>query len=218
MINSIIAECKAVIFDMDGLLINSEPIWKIAEIEGFKRANLATTEEECKQTTGLRMDEVIDYWFERKSHNGMDKVALHNFIINYMVNSMLLSGEPMPGAIETVKFFAKKGLPLAVATSSPKVLLDAVLARLQIREYFSVLCSAEFEKFGKPNPAVFITAAQKLGVPNERCLIFEDSVNGVIAAKAARSLCIAVPEKGRANDPRFTIADAVLETLEGVFE
>lgn len=198
---------------MDGLLINSEPIWKIAEIEGFAKADLEISVEECKQTTGLRMDEVIDYWFERKPNNGMDKGELHSFIINYMVKAMLEMGEPMPGAVETVKFFAEQGYPLAIATSSPVSLLNAVVERLDIAAYFKVLCSAEHEPFGKPHPAVFITAAQQLGILNERCLILEDSINGVIAAKAARSYCVAIPEQEKFTDSKFAIADAKFESL-----
>jgi HAD superfamily hydrolase (TIGR01509 family) len=214
MIKALFSDIEAVIFDMDGLLIDSEPIWKIAELKGFAMANVELSIAECKETTGLRMDEVIAYWFSRKPNNGMPQAEVYEYIIDFMVKEILLRGEPMLGAVPLVKRLHEQGYPLAVATSSPHVLLNAVLERLKLNSYFSVLASAQDESYGKPNPAVFITAAKKLGVLPEKCLIFEDSINGVIAAKASRARCIAVPEKELLNDKRFSIADAVFENLD----
>jgi sugar-phosphatase len=89
-----------------------------------------------------------------------------------------------------------------------------VVDKLNIRDYFDLLYSAEFEPYGKPHPGIFITAAKKLGSDPKHCLVIEDSVNGVIAAKAARMLCVAVPEAEKQNDPKFSIADYQLKTLE----
>jgi sugar-phosphatase len=92
-------------------------------------------------------------------------------------------------------------------------LIEAVVDKLQIRKYFEVLWSAEFEPFGKPHPGIFITTAKKLQVNPIDCLVFEDSINGVIAAKAARMRCIAIPEEATFNDVRFAIADEKLVSL-----
>jgi sugar-phosphatase len=92
-------------------------------------------------------------------------------------------------------------------------LIEAVVSKLEIKHYFDFCYSAEFEPFGKPHPGIFITAAYKLNAKHHECLVLEDSVNGVIAAKAARMLCFAVPEKEKFMDPKFSIADLTLKSL-----
>jgi beta-phosphoglucomutase-like phosphatase (HAD superfamily) len=89
--------------------------------------------------------------------------------------------------------------------------IAAALAPLGVT--LDVIVSAEHERYGKPHPAVILTTAERLGVAPTECVVLEDSVNGVIAAKAARALCIAVPEH---EDPRFAIADRVLRSLNEV--
>jgi sugar-phosphatase len=106
---------------------------------------------------------------------------------------------------------ARAGLQLAVASSSPPRLIEASLARLGLRDHFTEIVSAESEPYGKPHPAVFLTTAARLGVAPTECLVFEDSLNGLVAAKAARMICVAVPER---VDPRFAFADLVLPSLE----
>jgi sugar-phosphatase len=93
------------------------------------------------------------------------------------------------------------------------VLIEAALAALGVRERFERVVSAEREPLGKPHPAVFLRTAEALGVPALDCVVLEDSVNGMIAAKAARMACIVVPER---TDPRFALADLVLPSLEAL--
>ena len=100
---------------------------------------------------------------------------------------------------------------MAIASSSYLKIIEAVVKRLKLKGFFDVIYSAEFEKYGKPNPGTFLTTAEKLGVSPMKCLVFEDSLNGVIAAKAARMITIAVPEF---DNPKFIIADKILNSLE----
>ena len=103
---------------------------------------------------------------------------------------------------------------MALASSSSMSLIEAVVDKLNIRMYFDVLWSAEFEPYGKPHPGIFLTTAAKLQVDPKECIVFEDSINGVISAKAARMKCIAIPEEATFNDPRFAIADSKLRSLK----
>ena len=119
----------------------------------------------------------------------------------------------MPGVHETLEALAAAGYPLAIASSSSSEIIAAVLETLDIGGYFRVTQSAEHEPFGKPHPGVYIEAARRLGIEPWRCLAFEDSPNGVIAAKAARMTCIAVPDRALAADRRFGAADLVLSSL-----
>jgi len=103
---------------------------------------------------------------------------------------------------------------MSIASSSHMDLIDAVVDTLKIRQDMQVLQSAEYEPYGKPHPGVYLSAAKALGYIPKNCLVFEDSPNGVLAAKAAQMMCIAVPSKDVKNDKRFVIADKVISSLE----
>ncbi len=205
---------RAAIFDLDGLLIDSEPIWRRTEVEVFASVGLSLTEAMCEATTGLRIDEVARHWFARAPWEGASCEEVAARIVDRMVERVRAEGEPLPGAREAIDVCARAGLRLAVASSSPERLIRAALERLGVADRFEVIASAEHEPLGKPHPGVFLACAARLGVAPTECVIFEDSLNGVLAAKAARALCIAVPSAIDRADPRFTIADRVLGSLE----
>ena len=207
---------EAVIYDMDGILIDSEPNWRRAEIEVFGAYGVTLTEEDCLKTLGFRIDEVEDYWFDRKPWPNRVPGELSEKIVDKMVEFVLASGTPMKGVEHSLKYFAKLNLPLAVASSSHLRLINASLKSLGISNYFKVICSAEQEAFGKPHPAVFIKAAKLLGVDPDKCLVIEDSPSGVIAARAAKMRIIAVPEEHNRSRKEIAIADYVLDSLEEV--
>ncbi len=119
----------------------------------------------------------------------------------------------MPGAREALDVVSAAGFPLALASSSTSEIIAAVLQTMGMERYFQVTQSAEHESYGKPHPGVYIEAARRLGVEPRRCLAFEDSPNGVIAAKAARMLCIAVPDPALKEDRRLQAADLILPSL-----
>eukprot|EP00949_MAST-11_sp_MAST-11-sp1_P001709 g1709.t1 len=220
-------KCVAIVFDMDGLMIDSEPLWHIAEKRVFRTIGVELTTEDCESTCGLRLDEVVAHNFKKfnlKDGSG-DSTAKEKEIFDSIVDTMeeLLRAEAgtraKPGLQQTLDFFAAKGLPMAVASSSPMRLIRAALDGLGIRDRFTVVCSAEDEEFGKPHPGVYITAAKKLGkvADRDRILCLEDSLNGTLAGKAARMKCISVPEVGKnACAAGFQIADAVLDSLEEI--
>lgn len=204
---------RAAIFDMDGLLIDSEPSWRRAEVACFGEVGLALTEDDCHATTGLRIDEVARHWHRRAPWEGPTPHEVAARIVDRMIAIVGAEGTAMPGAAAAVERCAAAGLRLALASSSPARLIDATLARLGLRDRFEVVVSAEHEALGKPHPAVFLTTAARLGVDAADCLVLEDSLHGVIAAKAARMTCVAVPDPSRRDDPRFALADRVLPSL-----
>ncbi|MGB1316130.1 MAG: HAD-IA family hydrolase, partial [Chitinophagales bacterium] len=110
-------------------------------------------------------------------------------------------------------FFKSKNIPIALASSSPSKIITATLEAIGIEDKFVVKHSAEQEVLGKPNPAVFITTANLMNVKPENCLVFEDSVNGTLAAKAAKMKCVSIPAKHDYNRPQFGIADLKLKSL-----
>ncbi len=201
---------RAAIFDLDGLLIDSEPLWRRAEIELFATVGLSLTDAECAETTGLRIDEVVAWRLRQAPWTGTAPAVLTERIVDRVCALIAAEGEGQPGATESVSCCARAGLALAVASSSPERLIRTALARLGLAGAFAHVVSAEHERHGKPHPAVFLSTAERLGVGAVDCLVLEDSLNGVIAAKAARMRCVVVPE---AEDPRFSLADVRLPSL-----
>jgi HAD superfamily hydrolase (TIGR01509 family) len=203
----------AFIFDMDGLLVDSEPLWRIAEIEMLSAVGVPITHDDAVQTTGLRTDEVVELWYARYPWPDPPKKAIEARIITRLIALVRERGRLMPGVRETLQAVSDAGYPLAIASSSSSEIIAAVLDTLDIAPYFQVAQSAEHEPYGKPHPGVYIEAARRLGVEPWRCLAFEDSPNGVIAAKAARMHCIAVPDPALRNDRRLQAADLILPSL-----
>jgi sugar-phosphatase len=119
----------------------------------------------------------------------------------------------MPGVYEVLEECRLAGYKMAIASSSAMRLIEAVVNKLNIRNYFNVTWSAEYEPYGKPHPGIFLSTAKLLGVMPEQCVVLEDAINGVLAAKAAKMPCIAVPEEATYDDPRFAIADKKIKSL-----
>lgn len=204
---------QAVIFDMDGLLIDSEPVWVEAEILVFSKVGVPLTPEMTKQTMGLRSDEVIKYWHTRFPWSGPSQKSVDDELISMMVKLLSVKDITRPGVQDIIAIFEKHNLPMAIASSSPRKLLNAAVKRLAIENKLQSIHSAEHEPYGKPHPGVYITAAKKLDINPEFCLAFEDSPNGVLAAKAAKMKCVAVPDENHKNSDIFKIADIVLDSL-----
>ena len=141
--------CKydAVIFDMDGVLVDSEPLWKIAMHEVFSSLGSTLEKKDFQKTVGLRIDEVIFYW--KNIENWKPSVIeIEEQIINKMITLINAQATPLIGVIDTLDYLSDR-MPIAVASSSPFRLINAVLNKLDILHYFKVVHSAEEEDFGK---------------------------------------------------------------------
>ena len=201
------------IFDMDGLLIDSEPTWRRAEGQVFGSVGLELSDEQMSETMGLRTDEVVAYWFERHPWEGPSPDEVERTLIATVGAMLAEEGEALPGVYETLDRLAAAGFRLALASSSPPVLIDAVLRKLALTARFEVVCSAIHEKLGKPDPAVYLTTCRKLGIDPGRAVAFEDSPAGVRSARAAGLTVVAVPHVDIRHHPVYELADRVLDSL-----
>lgn len=206
----------AVIYDMDGLIINSEPFWRQAEIKVFGTVGLQLTDKDCIETTGFRFDEVVDYWWHKQPWQGKSKTQIHDEVIDEMEYSITHQAHEMSGVHASLDFFKKNDLKIALASSSAMRLIKATVQKLQIESYFDLLVSAEHETYGKPHPAVFLRTAETLKVRPERCLVLEDSYNGLLAAKSAKMKCAVIPDPENFSNPKFVIADWKLNSLKEI--
>ena len=205
---------KAVIFDMDGVIIDSEPLWRRVMIRSFTEAGIPFTENDCRITTGLRFKEVAAYWFGRHRINHIQVDEFDALVIERLSDLIRSEGKPMRGVLQALEHLKQSGYKIAVGTSSNTFFMNTVMDALKIRHYFDVLCSAEHMTYGKPHPEVFLTCAAKLGLDPKECLVIEDSINGIVAAKAAQMKVIAIPDEESKHNPKFVLADYRMGSLE----
>jgi HAD superfamily hydrolase (TIGR01509 family) len=203
---------KAAIFDMDGLLIDSEPYWRRSHIEVLGKYGFMLTEDDVRSGAGKRTPDQVAVWQERFKWQDLSNEAVTRQIVDNVISLVHLNGQALPGVYEVIELLNKHDIPIAVASSSTPELIKVVLDRLNLGEHVKVWHSAEDEEHGKPHPDVFLTTAKSLSVEPGNCLVFEDSLNGVKAAKAAGMKCIAVPEHPH-DPPKFKIADKVVSSL-----
>jgi len=207
-------QIKAVIFDMDGLLVDSELLWIEADLKIFRKIGVPLTAPMTKETIGLREDEVVEHWFYRYPWTGPTKQEVLKEIIDEVIRLIKDQAQPMQGMDEVIKLFSSQNIPMAVASSSEDRIIDTVLTKFSLKDKMKVIYSAEHEHFGKPHPGVYITTAQKLGVSPSECLAFEDSPNGILSAKAAKMRCVAVPNIHVIDKRVFNIADLIINSLK----
>jgi sugar-phosphatase len=207
---------KTIIFDMDGVLIDSEPYWREVEKAIFLKEGVLITDEMCYDVQGLKAEHVVESWvklFPHLKHSVSEYVA---WIQEGVQQKIRTEGHPMDGVLETLEYFKQKGYKMLVASSSNYLLINTVIDRLGIRKYFDVIHSSQDEKLGKPYPDVFLHAAARIGSRPDDCIVIEDSANGVRAAKAAGMTAIAIPAPSNYDNPVFDMAEYKLRSMREV--
>ena len=204
---------KAAIFDMDGLLIDSEPFWRYAEKKVFALLGITITDDHCVEMTGRRIDEVVAYWFKKRPWLDKSTDQVVQEILTGVMELVEARGTALEGVYEVLEILRCQRLKIGLASSSPLPLIEAVVRKLNIGRYFDVVCSAKDEEFGKPHPAVYLTTANRLNVHSGDCVVFEDSLAGVQSAKSAGMVTIAVPAAEQYDDTKFEEADFKLRSL-----
>ncbi len=207
---------KAVIFDMDGVMIDSEPFWQRSEKRVFGEIGVDLSTEQMEQTKGMRIDEVVRYWHNRfpwdaKQYPLEEREKL---IVQGVVELVLEEGEALAGLHEALDLIKSKDLKIGLATSSDTPLIEAVCKSLNIQDYFDVQVSARVVKNGKPAPDVYLLTAEKLGVNPQECLAIEDSANGLLSALRADMRTVVIPRPEYPESEVFKKADYRLAGLD----
>lgn len=211
-------QLRSVIFDMDGLLINSEPLWAEAADEVFKTYGVSLTHEQYITTTGLRTREFVQWWFRHFKIGDEELSSAEKAIIEIVIDKVKRKSSMMPGVDHIIDFFIRKEFKIGLASSSPLELIELVVEMSGISKFLDAVASAEDLPYGKPHPQVYLNCAEALNVDPAECICFEDSFNGMIAAKAAKMKCVVVPHHAQLKDERWGAADLKLSSLQNFGE
>jgi HAD superfamily hydrolase (TIGR01509 family) len=205
---------QTVIFDMDGVIVDTELVHRYAYYKQFGELNIEVPEEMYTSLTGLSTRNTFQKLKEhfRLEHEVEDLILRKRSIFNDAFDSkedLAL----LEGVENLIKDFHKNGMQLIVASSASKVTIDRVFRRFDLHQYFSHIVSGEDFPKSKPHPAIFLHAASLSIAPKENCIVIEDSTNGVKAAKAAGIFCVGY-NSFHSKDQDLSLADVVVNHFD----
>jgi HAD superfamily hydrolase (TIGR01509 family) len=201
---------RAIVFDMDGLLLDTEVVWQAAEEQLFAAHGAVFTREDKMAVIGTSFDLTARYFAERLGQPPDRGPALVEEMVLAMYEALQVDVAGRPGALELVARLRGR-LPLALASNSPRRLVDAALATARLTDVFDVIVTSDDVALSKPAPDIYLLVCQRLGVEPAHVLALEDSAAGVASAKAAGLACIAVPQFAETD---VAAADRVIDSLE----
>lgn len=203
----------AIIFDMDGVIIDSERLWQEAEREVFTSLGVQMDKESCKQTQSMTTNEVTDFWYSKYPWTDQPLHEVEQKVINCVIDLIEAEHCEIPGAKGFLKKLKSHDFKIGLATNSPYKIVPRVLSKLELTHYFDVIVSAEFVKQGKPAPDVYLTACERLEEKAANCFVIEDSNSGIIAGKKAGMNVIAFTNNGKNNLTGF---DHIIHTYDDI--
>ncbi|MDD3740895.1 MAG: HAD-IA family hydrolase, partial [Bacteroidales bacterium] len=157
--------------------------------------------------------EVCAFWYEKHPWQGLSFIEVEDLVVARVIELIGQNDTKMPGVIEILNYFKTKNLKIGLASNSSHNLIEVVLEKIGIKEYFDYLSSAQDVIKGKPNPAVYLAVAKNLGVEPHECLVFEDSIIGITAAKNAGMTVVAVPDEADFHSEVYQLADYKIKML-----
>ena len=207
---------QAFIFDMDGVIIDSEPVHSRVKMDTFRHFGLDFDEARLKDymggTSGLIFRDVV----AESGRTDITPEMLTDYKHEHYLEVLKSGGiGPVAGTRELIRALHEAGVPLGLATSSHPPVMNTILDNFDIRKYFTSVISGGELPESKPNPAIYLISAERLGAEPERCCVLEDTANGILAAKRAGMYCIAFhnPNSGEQD---LSLADRVVESIEEI--
>lgn len=205
----------AILFDMDGLLIDSGSIWKDGYNKVLSQYGLDFTDASYFRTAGMRLDEAISFWSSEGLFDAAKNESVAEQIRTYVLET-IISCPYMPGAELFLKQVSDMHVPVGLVTATERKIVDAVVEHKGWHQYFDCVVSGSDVVIPKPDPTAYLHAAKVLETPIHDCLIFEDSVPGILAGVRSGGYTIAVPKKGTEKPEILQQAKEVYDSLEDV--
>ena len=207
---------KGAIFDMDGLMFDTEMIWQKCWSEIADEMNIELDPQFRKEicgTSGRLMDSVIEKYYHVENGNPIAKDAKQR-VQNYLAVDV----PEKPGVHEILSFLKENGVKIAVASSSTRGQIRRNLQKTNTEKYIDEVCSGTEVEHGKPAPDLFLLAADLIGIPADECYVFEDAYNGVRAGAASGAATIMIPDTQEATDEMRAITAGVYPSLTAAME
>lgn len=212
-------EIKAVLFDMDGLMVNTESLSTEAFINSAKAQGYNMTKEETLKVLGFTKASIYQFWIDYFQGTNVDGKKLVDDHYEYIENVLYTVGpEKMPYVEELLKYLRENNYKIAVASSSDTADIKNNLEKTKLEKYIDEIASGAEVENGKPAPDVFLLAAERLGVDAKDCLILEDSKAGIKAGKASGAMVFMVPDMFTVDKECEDTADRILTNLGEVIE
>ena len=203
---------KAVIFDMDGVIINSEDLWKKAENEVFSSLGVMVTDEYSMQTKSMTTSEVTNFWYNKFPWQDKNLKDVEQMVISRVIDLIETEECQIKGVKTFIEKLKKHDFKIGLATNSPERIIPVVLEKTGISKLLDTVSSAEFEEKGKPDPSIYYTTAKKMNVRPENCFAIEDSYSGMLAAKKSGMVVVAYTNGNKEID--FPVADYIINSFE----
>ena len=212
-------EIKAVLFDMDGLMVDTESLSTEAFINSAKAQGYNMTKEETLKVLGFTKASIYQFWIDYFQGTNVDGKKLVDDHYEYIENVLYTVGpEKMPFVEELLKYLKENNYKIAVASSSDTADIKNNLEKTKLEKYIDEIASGAEVENGKPAPDVFLLAAERLGVDPKDCLILEDSKAGIKAGKASGAMVFMVPDMFTVDKECEDTADRILTNLGEVIE
>ncbi|EKQ57003.1 MULTISPECIES: HAD family phosphatase [unclassified Clostridium] len=206
---------KAVIFDMDGVIIDSEPIHFEVDMQTLKDLGCNISFEELEKYVGTTNEYMITD-LKRKYNINQSVDEIIQYKVEMTKKKVIESDlKPIEGIYELLLHLKRNNIPIAIASSSPRSFIEVVISKFEIKDYFNYIISGEEVLNGKPAPDIYFKAAKKLKVSPENCIVIEDSRNGVLAAKAAGMKCIGFKNVNSGNQD-LSKADIIVKSISEI--
>lgn len=200
---------EGIIFDMDGVISDTQKIHAKVESEIFERYGISLTPEEItKKYAGVRLREFFGEVLEGKNYN-LDELI--NEKRTRMRDLASISVDPIKGSQELIKGLFDRGIPIAVASASTQEYVKIVLDKLDVTQYFTAIIGGDMVQNGKPHPESFLRAADEIKIPYRNCLVIEDGIPGMQAAKKAGMRCIGLVESKERGYPTQNLVNCLTE-------
>ncbi len=201
---------KAVLWDMDGTLIDTEPVWWRAETDIITRLGGEWTIEDCKALIGSDLAAAVKIWMTRLPDGVTTEESLAAEVHGEVIRALKEGVELQPGALELLAALNAEGVPCALVSASYRVMVDAALSHLP-PEPFAVTVAGDEVTHGKPHPEPYLTAARLLGVDPRDCVVLEDSRTGVASGNASGAVVVAIPQHVPIDPaPRRVVVDSLI--------